>query len=91
MLEDIRSDVTIDKKEENKYEYKVNMNIMVVIFREKLIEVFLQTKVKEISKKQEEFIEEIKKYLVPIKPNRSYPRKKMHSMNKYRHNLRRNS
>ena len=67
------------------------MNIMVGIFREKLIEVFLQTKVKEIAIRQEEFIEEIKKYLVPIKPNRSYPRKRMHSMNKYRHNLRRNS
>ena len=91
MLEDIRSDTIIEKKEENKYEYKVNMNIMVGIFREKLIEVFLQTKAKEIARKQEEFIEEIKKYLVPIKPDRSYPRKKMHSMNKYRHNLRKNS
>ena len=47
---------------------------MVGIFREKLIEVFLQTKAKEIARKQEEFIEEIKKYLVPIKPHRSYPR-----------------
>ena len=60
ILEDIRSDTIIDKKEENKYEYKVNMNIMVGIFWKKLIEVFLQTKVKEIVQKQEEFIDEIK-------------------------------
>ena len=91
MLEDIKSDTKIDKKEGTKYEYKVNMNIMVGIFRDKLIEIFLQKRIKDILKKQKEFTEEIKKYLVPIKPNRNYPRKKMHSMNKYRHNLRRNS
>ena len=59
---------------------------MLEIFRE--IEVFLQTKVKEISKKQEEFIEGIKTYLVPIKLDRSYPKKRIHSMNEYSHNLR---
>ena len=44
----------------------------------------------ELGKKADEFNNEIKKYLVPIKPGRTYPRKKMHSMNKYRHNLRKN-
>ena len=38
----------------------------------------------------EEFIQEITKYLVPIKPNRNYPRKRMHGINKYRYNLRKN-
>ena len=44
----------------------------------------------ELGKKADEFNNEIKKYLVPIKPGRTYPRKKMRSMNKYRHNLRKN-
>lgn len=91
MLEDIKSDSEVEQDPNKKYEYKVNMNIMVGLFREKLINIFLKTKSKDIDKAQEEFITEIKKYLVPIKPGRSFERKRMHSMNKYRHNLRRNS
>lgn len=90
MLEDIKSDSEIEQDPNKKYEYKVNMNIMVGMFRNSLIKIFLQTKNKDIDKAQEEFIREIKKYLVPIKPGRNFERKRMHSMNKYRHNLRRN-
>ena len=36
----------------------------------------------ELQKKRDEFIELVKKYLVPIKPGRSFLRKRMHSMNK---------
>ena len=63
---------------------------MVGIFRERLMEIIL-SKGKEMDRKIDEFNNEIKKYLVPIKPGRTYPRKRMHSMNKYRHNLRKNS
>ena len=91
MLEDVKIDSgEIDQKEKNlKYEYKINMNIMVGIFREKFMDIIISP-TEELGKKADEFNNEIKKYLVPIKPGRTYPRKKMHSMNKYRHNLRNN-
>ena len=92
MLEDVRIDVgEIEKGKQTglKYDYKINMNIMIGTLRERFMEIILSSG-EELQKKAEEFNEEIKKYLVPIKPGRSYPRKKMHSMNKYRHNLRRN-
>jgi len=90
MLEDVKSDAgKIEKEKELKYEYKVNMNVMVGLLRENLMEIILSP-AKEIDKKTDEFLKEIKKYVVPIKPGRTYPRKKMHSMNKYRHNLRKN-
>ena len=92
MLEDVRIDtgeIIKGQKEGLKYDYKVNMNVMVGILRERFMEIIL-SEGEELKKKSEEFNEEIKKYLIPIKPGRSYPRKKMHSMNKYRHNLREN-
>ena len=92
ILEDIRIDtgeIVKGQKEGLKYDYKVNTNVMVGMLREKLMEIVL-SEGEEIEKKRDEFIELTKKYLVPIKPGRSFPCKKMHSMNKYRHNLRRN-
>ena len=90
MLEDIKTDGgEIKPNKELKYEYKINMNIMVGIFRERLMEI-ISSEGKEMDSKIDEFNNEIKKYLVPIKPGRTYPRKRMHSMNKYRHNLRKN-
>jgi hypothetical protein len=65
------------------------MNILVGIFREKFMEIILCDR-KEVDKKTDEFNREMKKYLVPIKPGRSFQRKRLHSMNKYRHNLRKN-
>lgn len=92
MLEDVRIDtgeIVKGQEEGLKYDYKVNMNVMVGTLRERFMEIILSNK-EELQKKADEFNEEIKKYLVPIKPGRSYPRKRMHSMNKYRHNLREN-
>ena len=92
VLEDIRIDtgeIVKGQKEGLKYDYKVNTNVMVGMLREKLMEIVL-SEGEELEKKRDEFIELTKKYLVPIKPGRSFPCKKMHSMNKYRHNLRRN-
>jgi len=48
---------------------------MVGMLREKLMEIVL-SEGEEIEKKRDEFIELTKKYLVPIKPGRSFPRKK---------------
>lgn len=51
-----------------KYDYKVNMNIIVGTLRERFREIMLST--------GKEFCEEIKKYLVPIKLSRTFQRKK---------------
>jgi len=90
ILEDVKTDAgKINKKEGMKYEYKVNMNIMVGMFREELIAIVGSSSIKRVIK-MNMFFKKIKKHIVPIKPGRNYPRKRMHSMNKYRHNLRKN-
>jgi hypothetical protein len=91
VLEDTRisAEEEMEEGKKVKYKYKTNMNILVGIFREKFMEIILCDR-EEVDKKTEEFNKEMKKYLVPIKPGRSFPRKRMHSMNKYRHNLRKN-
>lgn len=90
MLEDIKRDADEEKKQGLKYEYKVNMNILAGIFKRKFVEVLMAPTSKESIEKYNKMIEEIRKHIIPIKPGRKFPRNKMHSMNKYRSNLRRN-
>lgn len=92
MVMDMKRDAgeRIEKNPKKKYEYKVNMNILVGIFRKRFIDIVIMRDKKKRSKAYMEMIDEINENLVPIKPNRKYPRRRMHSMNKYRSNLRRN-
>lgn len=92
MLEDLKRDAgeRIDKNKKRKYEYKINMNILAGIFKRKYIEILIMKDEEAKIKAYKEMIDSMSKYLVPIKPGRSYERRKMHSMNKYRSNLRRN-
>ena len=93
MLEDIRRDAEEEleqNKKELKYEYKINMNILAGKFKKEFLEIFEEEDMKELDKKYEKMIEEMRKNVIPIKPNRKFERRKMHSMNKYRSNLRRN-
>ena len=92
MLEDLKRDAgeRIENNSKKKYKYKINMNIMAGIFKRKYIEILIIKDEKEKEKKYIEMINTMSKYLVPIKPGRKFERKKMHSMNKYRSNLRRN-
>lgn len=92
MLEDLKRDAgeRIEKDNNKKYEYKINMNIMAGIFKKKFIEVLIIENEEERVKEYRKMIDKMSKYLVPIKPGRKFERKRMHSMNKYRSNLRRN-
>ena len=90
MLEDINRDIEIENKKGRKYKYKTNMNILAGIFKRKFVEVLLSPTAEESAQKYKEMIEQMKQYVVPIKPGREFPRRRMHSMNKYRSNLRRN-
>lgn len=92
MLEDMRRDATgfIKVKANRKYEYKINMNILAGKFKNEYIDIVLIKDEKIRMEKYKKMLDEMASYLVPIKPGRKFPRKKMHSMNKYRSNLRRN-
>ena len=90
MLEDINREMKIEDKKGLKYKYKANMNILAGIFKDEFVNVLLSPTAEESLIKYKNMIEHMKKYVVPIKPNRTFPRRKMHSMNKYRSNLRRN-
>lgn len=92
MLEDLKRDAgeRIENNKNKKYEYKVNMNILAGLFKKKYIEIIQIEEEKEKEEKYLKMVEEMSKNLIPIKPGRKYERRKMHSMNKYRSNLRRN-
>lgn len=92
MIEDLKRDVEEEmiKNPELKYDYKLNMNILAGIFKKKFVDVLMAPNKEECSRRYMKMIDEIRKHVVPIKPGRSFERKRMHSMNKYRNNLRRN-
>lgn len=92
MLEDLKRDAgeRIENNGNRKYEYKVNMNILAGIFKKEYIDILIIESEEEREKRYLKMVEKMSKYLVPIKPGRSFERRKMHSMNKYRSNLRRN-
>ena len=76
----------MEQNPERKYEYKINMNILAGIFKRKYIDILILEDEEEKVKRYMEMIDLMSKYLVPIKPGRSFERRKMHSMNKYRRN-----
>lgn len=92
MIEDLKRDAEEGMKKRTglKYEYKINMNILAGKFKKEFIEVLMSPTAEESTKKYMNMIEELRKNVVPIKPGRRFERRKMHSMNKYRSNLRRN-
>ena len=95
MAEDIRREANehIDstKKAELKYDYKVNMNVLVGTLREYLIMILLETDEDKAEKMYNDMIDEIKRSLIPIRPGRNFERKPYSGANKHRTNLRRNS
>lgn len=95
MLEDIRANADCmikDKKKEGlKYEYKVNMNILIGTFREYIVIITLEPDPEIRMKMNMDMIDEIVSNLVPIRPGRSYPRKPYTGINKYNQNHKRNS
>lgn len=77
------------RTEKNKYEYKINTNILIGKLRKDFIEIMLDLS-KEGDKKYNQLIEEIQKELVPIRPNRKNPRRKLSYRVKYSQNQKRN-
>jgi len=95
MVEDLRNDsnkVVKDNKKENlKYEYKVNMNILVGTFREYMIKIAVEEDDDKRRKMYTYMLDDIVSNLVPIRPKRSNPRKPYTGINKHKLNAKRNS
>jgi hypothetical protein len=70
-------------KEGLKYEYKVNMNILISKMTRTLIECFYEVDLAKRTMLFDKAIENISKNLVPVRPGRSFPRKQPSRKNKY--------
>ena len=98
IAEDLRKEANkeVKAKKENgyKYDYKVNMNTLIGIQREKIIDIVVKTQImkeKTVEGELRAIIEHIKQSLVPIRPERKNNRKRYKGYNKYHQNHRRNS
>ena len=70
-------------KEGLKYEYKVNMNILISKMTKTLIECFYEDNTKKRSILFDKAMKNITKNLIPIRPNRTFPRREPSRKNKY--------
>ena len=97
IAEDLRKEANkkVKNKKENgyKYDYKINMNVLIGKMRIYLIEMMIRRVFfnEDASSRYQKIIEEISKNIVPIRTGRSNPRKPYKTRNKYRSNMRRNS
>lgn len=91
MLEDIKQDAeeNLAKKENLKYEYKINMNSLVGLLKLKIVEIAIEEDDKKRERLYKTLISKMQRYLVPIKSNRSFSRTTKNTKNKYTTNLRR--
>ena len=94
IVADIKREANEKAKESNnmenkKYEYKINSNILIGKFRKRFIEIMLDLS-EEGDKKYNELIQEISRELVPIRPNRKNPRRRLSYRIKYSQNKKRN-
>lgn len=88
MKQDAESKLT--KNGNLKYEYKINMNSLVGLFKLKMIEIAIEDDDVKREKLYMTLISKMQRYLTPIKPNRSFPRDTKNINNKHSTNLRRN-
>jgi hypothetical protein len=72
---------------EKKYDYKINKNIGIAILKDNLIEALIDPEIclRDFSDRIKRLM---KKNLVPIRPERSFSRKKKHLCHKYHMNQR---
>lgn len=86
--------VVANKENGYKYDYQVNMNILIGMLRERFLLILIKLSLdnsEEAKREYDEIIEEISKNIVPIRPGRKNARIKYKGYNKYKKNYRRNS
>lgn len=98
VAEDFRKDANKDIKQKKdngyKYDYQINMNLLIGKLRKRFIQIINQMAESRTGKAEKEYyllFEEIQKNLIPIRDNRKNERNKYKGYNKYKQNLRRNS
>ena len=98
VAEDLKKDANnkIKQKRENgyKYDYQINMNLLIGNLRKKFIQIIIAMTENESIEAEEQYyllFKEIQKNLIPIRANRKNERNKYKGYNKYKQNLRRNS
>lgn len=79
MIEDLKNDenseLEVNRTKILKYDYKVNINILVGTFREYMIKIAIEDRPAERKLLYEYMLEEIMENLTPIRPGRSSERK----------------
>lgn len=95
MVEDLKNDANneliLKKNNSLKYEYKVNINILIGTFREYVIKIAVEEDSIKRRQLYEFMLEEIMENLIPIRPKRQFDRIPYSGRNKYKLNIRRNS
>ena len=98
IAEDLRKEankkIGTGKEQGCKYDYKVNMNVLIGLMRRKFVYILIQMALnhdKKAAKEYDEMIDLMSKSLIPIRPNRSNERNRYKGYNKYKTNMRRNS
>jgi hypothetical protein len=95
MVEDLKNDankeIEIKDDKKLKYEYKVNINILIGTFREYMIKIAIETDEVKRRHMYTCMMEEIIENLAPIRKDRQFPRKPYSGSNKYKTNIRSNS
>jgi hypothetical protein len=77
------------KEKENKYQYKANINELIGILKDRLVLALANDDSGEQAGMIESILDEIKRYVVPIRPKRSVPRK-LPRNSKFHHNRKAN-
>lgn len=95
MVEDLKNDanneVDLNKSENLKYDYKVNLNVLIGTFRGYMIKIALEEDDIKRRTLYNYMMEEIVENLVPIRPERKNKRVPYKGRNKYKVNSRQNS
>ncbi|MEA5009814.1 IS4 family transposase [Clostridium tyrobutyricum] len=87
---DIDETVTIGRKNKNtKYEYKINLNILIGSLKDKLIMMFLEESPRKRNKIYKEVMKQVSRSSIPIRPDRQNPRIKRIARGKYKKNKKR--
>jgi len=87
---DVQEDIEEVRKEKgNKYQYKVNMNELIGILKDRLVLALAQDSPDVQAAMIDSILNEIKRHVVPIRPNRSTPRKPARK-SKFHHNQKAN-
>ena len=77
----------ISNNKNNKYQYKINMNILVGTLKKNLIEI-INSDLENLDDEIEKLYNQIKRNLIVVKPNSKNPRNKTRTANKHRINHR---